>query len=252
MKNHLGKLNFTYFLYFQHHQQLKQQQQQHHIPHIALALGLKLFLPTLLLSLTAAAAAAATANMSNVMFSVEFSVWQKGRRQCYQYLRQQVCGKVLMHYTITLLQLQLSNKFTDLLKVNQLQAPYREREKFVPKQKTKLQLVLVHFLCTALQIFYFVSLLELILCRTSTSRSQSPPFILYIYIQYILCCYNRTSAASSTDCLHKFACEKSFCEQKLWANKFYECRKSLLKATTKILLLRVKAAEGKEKEIYCQ
>lgn len=76
MKNHLGKLNFTYFLCFQHHQQLKQL----HIPHIALALGLKLFQPTSLLSLTAAAAtttaAAATANMSNVMFSVEFAVWQ--------------------------------------------------------------------------------------------------------------------------------------------------------------------------------
>lgn len=97
MKNHLGKLNFTYFLCFQHHQQLKpkqQQQRQHHIPHIALALGLKLFQPTSLLSLTAAAAtttaaaAAATANMSNVMFSVEFAVWEqggrgKGRRQCY-------------------------------------------------------------------------------------------------------------------------------------------------------------------------
>lgn len=84
MKNHLGKLNFTYFLCFQHHQQLKpkqQQRQQHHIPHIALALGLKLFQPTSLLSLTAAAAtttaAAATANMSNVMFSVEFAVWQQ-------------------------------------------------------------------------------------------------------------------------------------------------------------------------------
>lgn len=83
MKNHLGKLNFTYFLCFQHHQQLKpkQQQRQHHIPHIALALGLKLFQPTSLLSLTAAAATtaaatAATANMSNVMFSVEFAVWQ--------------------------------------------------------------------------------------------------------------------------------------------------------------------------------
>lgn len=75
MKNHLGKLNFTYFLCFQHHQQLKQL----HIPHIALALGLKLFQPTSLLSLTAAAATttAATANMSNVMFSVEFAVWQQ-------------------------------------------------------------------------------------------------------------------------------------------------------------------------------
>lgn len=92
-----------------------------------------------------------------------------------------------MHYTITLLQLQLSSKFRDLLKVNQLHASYRERErdrqrvgeKFVPKWKTKLQLVLVHFLCTALQIFYFVSLLELILCRSS---DPPPPLTLYIYI----------------------------------------------------------------------
>lgn len=35
---------------------------------------------------------------------------------------------MLMHYTITFPQLQLSGKFTDLLKVNQLQAPYRERK----------------------------------------------------------------------------------------------------------------------------
>lgn len=98
-----------------------------------------------------------------------------------------------MHYTITLLQLQLSSKFRDLLKVNQLHAPYRKKErdrerervgeKFVPKWKTKLQLVLVHFLCTALQIFYFVSLLELILCRSS----DPPTPLLCIYIFSIYC-----------------------------------------------------------------
>lgn len=139
MKNHLGKLNFTYFLCFQHRRlrlqlRLQLQWQQHHIPHIALALGLKLFLPTSL-SLTAAAAAAAaaiataaaTANMSNVMFSVEFSVSKRG-------VEREADGLLLVFALAGVRQSvnALYNKFPqlsiwkilrDLLKVNQLQAP---------------------------------------------------------------------------------------------------------------------------------
>lgn len=100
MKNHLGKLNFTYFL-LQHH--------------IASALGFEVVAPSVLAT---GCGSCAPLPQTWVMwcFRLSFpsepviSIW------C------QVCAKVLMHYTITFPAVSSNNfcRFLDLLEVNSI------------------------------------------------------------------------------------------------------------------------------------